>query len=210
MFVQADASTTRSFGGKGLGLAICQRLVVLMGGEIALKSTAGQGAEFSFTLPAAPVALPEEAVVAKIPECTSPKRRPRMLIVDDMETNRFLLELFLQLYGYDPELAGGGEKAVRLAGAARYDAILMDFHMPDVDGFTATQRIRAAEAGHRHTPIIALTASVGQDVRDICLSAGIDEHLSKPLDLRKFDSLRSNLFAQIQPTVTNEKSPRTS
>jgi len=208
MFVQADASTTRRFGGTGLGLAICQRLVALMGGDIALKSSAGHGAEFSFTLPAAPVAFPEEAAVAKPSESTSPKRRPRILIVDDMETNRFLLEVFLQRHGYDPELAGGGEEAVRLAHANRYDAILMDLHMPDLDGFTATQRIRAAEAGHRHTPIIALTASIGKGVRDKCLSAGMDEHLSKPLDLRRFDILLANFVAHTRPSVTTGDSLR--
>ena len=171
-----------------------------------LKSAPGDGAEFSFTLPAAPVALPEETEIPKPSKPTSPKRRPRILIVDDMETNRFLLEVFLQRHGYDPDLAGGGEEAVRLAGANRYDAILMDLHMPDLDGFAATQRIRAAEVGQRRTPIIALTASIGRGIRDKCLSAGMDDHLAKPLDLRKFDTLLANYVAPTQPAATTGNS----
>jgi hypothetical protein len=103
-----------------------------------------------------------------------------------METNRFLLEVFLRRHGFDPQLASGGEEAVRLALDENFDAILMDLQMPDIDGYTATRRIRAAEIKGRHTPIIALTASLGEETRTKCLEAGMDEHLTKPLDLRRF------------------------
>ena len=195
MFVQADASTTRRFGGTGLGLAICQRLVGLMGGEIAVHSEPGVGSEFSFQLPAPLVALSEEPAVEAPALPTSQGRRPRILVVDDMETNRFLLEVYLRRHGFEPELAAGGEEAVRLALAHAYDAILMDLHMPDIDGFTATRRIREGEANGQRTPIIALTASIAKGTREKCLAAGMTEHMTKPLDLRKFRTILNSLIA---------------
>jgi signal transduction histidine kinase/ActR/RegA family two-component response regulator len=186
MFTQADTSTTRRYGGTGLGLAICQRLVMLMGGEIVVRSAPGEGSEFAFTLTLSPFALPEESAAPVAAPERNPVRPPRILVVDDMETNRFLLEVFLRRHGFDPQLASGGEEAVRLALDENFDAILMDLQMPDIDGYTATRRIRAAEIKNRRTPIIALTASIGKETRERCLDAGMDEHLTKPLDLRKF------------------------
>jgi hypothetical protein len=202
MFSQADTSTTRRYGGTGLGLVISQRLVALMGGTIAATSTPGEGSEFSFTLPMAPFALPGEPPLREPPAPVPAFAfAPRVLVVDDMETNRFLLEVFLRRNGFDPQLAAGGEEAVRLAQQNRYDAILMDLQMPDIDGYTATQRIRASETNGRHTPIIALTASLGKDTRERCLAAGMDEHLTKPLDLRRFRALLTALLEQPAPAT---------
>jgi two-component system, sensor histidine kinase len=198
MFMQADSSTTRRYGGTGLGLAICQRLVMLMSGEIVVHSTPGEGSEFSFSLSLPPFALPEESPAAIVEPAFKSSHPPRILVVDDMETNRFLLEVFLRRQGFDPQLAAGGEEAVRLALANHYDAILMDLQMPDIDGYAATRRIRAAEPAGRHTPIIALTASVAKGTREKCLEAGMDEHLTKPLDLRRFKALLSG-FIQSSP-----------
>ena len=113
----------------------------------------------------------------------------RVLVVDDLDTNRSLLDGFLRRHGFDSDVAAGGSEAVRLASEKPYDAILMDLQMPDVDGFSAAQRIRAAEAKGRHTVIIALTASLNRGTREKCLAAGMDEQLTKPLDLRKFKLL---------------------
>jgi CheY-like chemotaxis protein len=195
MFVQADTSTTRRYGGTGLGLAICQRLVTLMGGEITVSSKAGEGTEFSFTFPASPVGLPGDSLATEQDPSLPAGRLPSVLVVDDMETNRFLLEVFLTRNGFKPTLAASGEEAIRLAAAGHFDAILMDLHMPGLDGFTATQRIRAAEPPGHRTPIIALTASVAKGTREKCLAAGMDEYLAKPLDLRKFRALLANFIA---------------
>ena len=198
MFMQADTSTTRRYGGTGLGLAICQRLVALMGGEITVTSRRGEGSEFAFSLPCTSIAL--ASATEEVPEAPAPITArsyvPRILVVDDMETNRFLLEVFLQRNGFAPDLASGGEEAVRLASQNRYDAILMDLQMPDMDGYTATQRIRAMEAGGHRTPIIALTATATRGTREKCLAAGMDEHMAKPLDLRKFRTVLDTLLKQ--------------
>jgi CheY-like chemotaxis protein len=194
MFVQADSSTTRHYGGTGLGLAICQRLVTLMGGELAVTSLAGEGSEFSFRLPLAPVVLPVEPSPSVPEPSITCSRRPRVLVVDDMETNRFLLEVFLRRNGFEPKLAAGGEEAVRLTREQQFDAILMDLQMPGMDGLTATKQIREAEALGRRTPIIALTASITKGTREQCLAAGMDEHLTKPLDLKKFKVLLHGLI----------------
>jgi signal transduction histidine kinase len=195
MFTQLDASTTRRHGGTGLGLAICQRLVAMMGGTIVAQPAAAGGMEFSFELPATAVAAPDDAAAEPPDRVAVPARKPRVLVVDDMDTNRLLLEVFLGTNGFSPELASGGEEAVQLASTRQYDAILMDLQMPEVDGYSATRRIRAAEPPGRHTPIIALTASITKGTREKCLEAGMDDYLSKPLDLRKFKSLLSGFIA---------------
>ena len=205
-FVQVDASTTRRYGGTCLGLAICQRLVALMGGAITVQSTSGTGSEFSFALPATSVALPDDAPPEAEPPAQPPAHRPHILVVDDMETNRFLLEVFLTRNGFEPELAAGGLEAIRLAAAQRFDAILMDLQMPDLDGCTATQRIRAAEPPGQHVPIIALTASIAKGTREKCLAAGMDEHLTKPLDLKKFKTLLTNFVAVRPPPAAASSS----
>jgi signal transduction histidine kinase/ActR/RegA family two-component response regulator len=194
MFTQADSSTTRRFGGTGLGLAICQRLVHLMAGEISVQSSAESGSVFAVSLPFLPLATEPDAAIETSEAELNLGHPPRILVVDDMETNRFLMEVFLRRNGFEPELAAGGEEAVRLATTKQYDAILMDLQMPEVDGYTATQRIRAGQSATLQTPIIALTASIARGTREKCLAAGMNDHLTKPLDLFKFKGLLQRLI----------------
>jgi signal transduction histidine kinase/ActR/RegA family two-component response regulator len=180
--------------GKGLGLTIAQELVRLMGGEIFVRSTPGEGTEFAFTLPVSAIPGSDEDWPKQPTESTHFQQR-RVLIVDDMAANRVMLQMFLEQQGFVVEHAEGGEQAVQLAVRNRYDAILMDIHMPLVDGYTATKRIRANERPGERSLILAVTASGDKASRERCLSAGMDEHFAKPLDLRAFGLTLSELIA---------------
>jgi signal transduction histidine kinase/ActR/RegA family two-component response regulator len=203
-FVQADSSTTRRFGGMGLGLAICRQLVELMQGQIGVRSTPGAGATFWFTLPVAGGAeavVPTMAALPAAPLSPTPSRpaaaagastaamtapampaQPAVLLVEDNDVNRLLAERLLQKLGYKVDLAADGAAAVSLASRTAYPLILMDCHMPVMDGLEATTAIRAMDAQcGRHTPIVAFTAGAMDDERERCLAAGMDGFLAKPI-----------------------------
>lgn len=181
--------------GCGLGLVIAQRLVTLMGGEIVVRSDPGVGSEFSFSLPVAPIVVAGTDADDPTGEPTPTARRPRVLVVDDVAANRVMLRMFLDQHGFATDQADSGEEAVRLATQHPYDAVLMDINMPVVDGFTATRRIRAAEPPGRRTLILAVTASIVIGTREQCFAAGMDEHFTKPLELRKFCRTLTHLLA---------------
>ncbi len=182
-FAQGDSSTTRRYGGTGLGLTICKQLVQLMGGEIAVESAPGQGSRFWFTvsLPSvapAPAGDPVEA--AETPEPRRPGRG-RVLVVEDNAVNRKVAVAFLDRLGYMSDVATDGVEALEAMATAHYDCVLMDCQMPRMDGYEAATRIRATEHD-RHTPIVAMTASAMASDRERCLAAGMDDYLTKPLD----------------------------
>jgi PAS domain S-box-containing protein len=183
-FSQGDGSIARRYGGTGLGLAICRELVALMGGTLGVESAPGRGSLFWFELPLqrsapeAAIAAPATPAAAGVP----PVPGGRILLAEDNSTNQVIAATTLRKAGYGVAIAGNGIEAVELWRQGGFDAVLMDIHMPEMDGMEATRQIRALEQrdGRGRTPIIALTANAMAGARDSCLAAGMDDHIGKP------------------------------
>ena len=186
-FTQADESTSRRYGGTGLGLAISKRLVELMGGSIGCDSTPGAGSTFWFELP---LQLPH--ATADLP----PKARPpagrtedsdlieqrsrfRVLLAEDSAVNRLVVLTQLEQLGYQTSAAHDGAEVLALLAHQEVDLILMDCHMPELNGFETTERLRRQERFAK-LPVIALTARALQGDREKCLAAGMNDYLAKP------------------------------
>jgi signal transduction histidine kinase/ActR/RegA family two-component response regulator len=180
-FTQADASSTRRYGGSGLGLAIAKELVELMGGSLGVESRLGEGSTFWFELSLMPAeGAPETVESAPLPEG---ELSARVLLAEDDAVNQMVVEALLTRLGCVVDVAANGEAACSAANRARYDMVLMDCHMPVMDGFEATRRIRADEQAHglRRVPIVALTADALATDREHCLNAGMDDFMTKPV-----------------------------
>lgn len=184
-FSQADTSTTRRFGGSGLGLSISQSLVALMGGEIRVESTLGEGSTFSFCLELEPVkSAPQQAdPPPALPTENEATRDINLLVVEDDRINRRVVQKMLGKLGYSPTFAVNGLEAVVMAAELKPDIILMDCHMPEMDGLEATRQIRQIPDYGEHVIILALTANVGVGVEQQVLAAGMDAYLTKPMKL---------------------------
>jgi signal transduction histidine kinase/DNA-binding response OmpR family regulator len=190
-FLQADASTSRRYGGSGLGLAISRRLVERMGGEITAQGEPGLGSIFTFTVRfrrgteaelASEALLSEEPVVQPLlqPAGTEPLR---ILLAEDNPLNQKVAQLLLEKLGYSADLAANGHEVLAALERQDYDVVLMDVMMPELDGLEATRRIVARWPPEARPRIVALTASAMREDRERCLAAGMDEYLSKPIDL---------------------------
>ena len=192
-FSQADGSTTRKFGGTGLGLTICRQLVELMGGAIGLESREGEGSVFWFTV-VFPVGSAEKAITVSEDWTVndSPVRfTAHVLVAEDNVTNQIVARGMLEQAGLTVDMVDNGRKAVAAAESGAYDMIFMDCQMPVMDGYEATDRIRRLEkeAGSTQVPIIALTAHAMKGDRENCLTVGMDDYLSKPFTERQLLSL---------------------
>jgi len=199
-FSQADSSTTRVYGGTGLGLTISRRLVTQMGGELRLRSTPGVGSTFSFEIVVAPATagmLRPEPVVQDEPRKLDALR---VLLVEDHPVNQKLAGAILAGEGHAVEIAANGEEGLARLRADQFDLILMDIQMPVLDGLQATLQIRADEQGTgRRIPIIAMTANALIGDRERCLAAGMDDYVSKPF--RRGDLLAAMARVTASPTA---------
>ncbi len=206
-----ERSTPTPSSGAATGLFLANRLVSLMGGKLSMHTVPGRGTEVSFALlveravSSSPITSPitsrareGEAVPGSTRNRESSVGR-QILIVEDNEVNRILAERQLRKLGYAVTSCSGGREGVELALSGAFDAVLMDYQMPDVDGLEATRRIRRAETGgSRHTPIIAVTANATPADHDACLEAGMDDYLAKPVDM---DRLARMLDRWLGPAV---------
>ena len=213
-FVQADTSTTRKYGGTGLGLSLSRKLATLLGGSLAVSSKPGEGSCFTATVNTGPLdqarfitdtsQIPEFAEQHEADQHTA--LQGSILLAEDTEDNQRLIAWHIKRLGAKVSIAGDGRKAVELASTQSFDLILMDMQMPVMDGVEATRILR--RQGY-DKPIVALTANAMQKDKDLCLGAGCDDFVTKPIDIQEFYQVLKRYLAagpaetvQLQPIVS--------
>ncbi|MBD3221690.1 response regulator, partial [bacterium] len=201
-FNQADYSITRRYGGTGLGLTITSRLVKLMGGQLAVESEEGLGSTFRFTLPLE-VAEPTAGGPAPDADADAAVGALDVLVAEDNPVNRRFVTTLLERWGHRVHEAHDGAAAIEMWHRQRFDVILMDVQMPNLDGLSATRTIRDLEMadGHERTPIVALTAHAFAEDEKRCREAGMDEYLSKPLKASLLRQTLERLAGEPHPVV---------
>ena len=205
-FSQVDASTTRQYGGTGLGLAISKQLAGLMGGTVGVRSEVGVGSTFWFKakLPCDNNAMAAVSAPVQVAAPVAGLVSRHLLVAEDNEINQMVVGEMLRRLGYTADMVDNGRAAVEAVATKEYGLILMDCQMPEMDGFAATTAIRAAEAARpagRRVPVIALTANAIKGDRESCLTAGMDDYLTKPLDARELAATLTRWLAATAPVA---------
>jgi len=206
-FVQADASSTRQYGGTGLGLTITSQLVSMMGGKVWVESELGRGSTFHLTVclgvVQTPADRPERAPLGAPPPPAEGRRSLRVLVVEDNPVNRLLGVRLVEKHGHAVVAVSSGQAAVEVLRRDRFDLVLMDVQMPGMDGFETTCAIRREETrSGKHLPIIAVTAHAMKGDRERCLLAGMDGYISKPINGSELCAAIENLVGDHRPAVT--------
>ena len=196
-FQQGDNSTSRRYGGTGLGLTISKRLVESMGGSLELESAPGKGSTFSFTLHA-PSTSPSVQSSSPLKE---PSARPmRILVAEDNRVNQYLILALLKKLGHSAEVACNGVQALAALSGGMFDIVLMDIQMPELDGLQTTARIREGEhETNEHLPIVALTARAMPGDRELFLDSGMDDYVEKPIQEQALAAVLNRMSELIRP-----------
>lgn len=198
-FTQADNSTTRRFGGTGLGLSICKQLVEMMNGRIGVTSQPSQGSTFWFELP---LPISEHKKIQSSPPSQLSKTSTcalAILIADDNVTNQLVATQMVKRLGHRSRSVPDGKAVLQALQEEHFDLILMDCHMPGMDGYQATQEIRKSPEAWSQIPIVALTSSAMSEDRDLCFQAGMTGYLAKPMSLAELnEAIESALPEQLK------------
>jgi PAS domain S-box-containing protein len=210
-FSQAKSTAIRHPGSVGLGLAICHNLVELLGGQIGAKSRPGEGSTFWFTVPVRPGRVTagenSSAVMLRVASNLRARERYRILLAEDDEVNQFVALRELEYLGYRVHAVNNGEEVLRAIKREKYDLVLMDCNMPNIDGFEASEKIRLQEGAYEHLPIIALTAYARKEDVERCLAAGMDDFLAKPFTVEDLEEVLDRWLMvdslTVQPTETD-------
>jgi CheY-like chemotaxis protein/HPt (histidine-containing phosphotransfer) domain-containing protein len=204
-FVQADSSVTRKYGGTGLGLAICKRLVNQMNGQITCESQPGVGSLFWFTvqlpLTKPPEAEPGSAAAGRPRAGSRPSdtRPASILVVEDNEVNQEVAVSLLASRGHHVQVAQNGLEALDAIERHEFDIVLMDCHMPVMDGYEATRQIRRRPGASGRVPIVAMTANALPQERDRCLTAGMNDYLAKPFRAKDLEAILGRWLTKAEP-----------